>query len=83
LSDVVTVRNNRVARLKLTPLWEDANFLIVSADSIPNGAVLATSPLDYAVEGAKITLIDEHGEPTERSKEPKGKKSLNTAQLEN
>ena len=85
LRDIVTVKNGRLERVKLEPVWEDPKHLIVLADSIDSKAVLATSNLSYAVEGAKVTLVDKNGERVnlkeqkKKSEEKKSETPLSTA----
>lgn len=65
LSEIITIQQNLVKRLNLKTLWEDKDHLVVSADSIPTDALLATSKLEFAAEGSKVTLIDENSEVVE------------------
>lgn len=44
---------------RITPIWSDEESVIVSADSVPAGHLLATTHLVYAPEGAKVEIIPE------------------------
>ena len=43
--------------LRVQPQWSDAEHVVVSAKSIPEGMWLAMTPMDYAPEGTKIEVI--------------------------
>ncbi|MCA9099826.1 MAG: efflux RND transporter periplasmic adaptor subunit [Planctomycetales bacterium] len=43
--------------LKVAPLWSDAEHVIVPSSVIPTGMWLATTPMPYAPEGARIEII--------------------------
>ena len=64
IRDIITVtRDQRIQRIRLEPVWEDDQQLVISTDSIPEGSVLATSRLDYAVDETSVTLLDDDGTP--------------------
>lgn len=51
-ADTLTLSSKRI-----TPLWADEEHLVVGAEVIPVGQLLATTHLVYAPEGAKVELI--------------------------
>jgi len=89
-SDIITIQDSKVARITLEPSWEDEEKIVITVDQIPAGAVLATSRLEYASDGEKVTLIDNEGEPfilgskaeesnssvSVQKEQPKGRKNL-------
>ena len=64
IRDIITVtRDQRIQRIRLEPVWEDDQQLVISTDSIPEGSVLATSRLNYAVDETSVTLLNDDGTP--------------------
>ncbi|MEW4562764.1 efflux RND transporter periplasmic adaptor subunit [Bremerella sp. JC770] len=59
LDQVVLVHRQEKTLLpmKIDALWADAENVIVSAASIPQGMLLATTPMPFTPKGAKIEII--------------------------
>jgi len=56
LRDLLIVKNGRLDRITVSPVWEDAGHLIVKGQ-IPKDASLVTSKLSFAPIGAKVTVL--------------------------
>jgi RND family efflux transporter MFP subunit len=48
----------------VSAIWSDADHLIVNDPTIPDGALLATTSLVYAPEGAKVEILPDLPNPT-------------------
>lgn len=44
---------------RITPVWSDEEHIVVPADAVPTGHLVATTHLVYAPEGAKVEIIPE------------------------
>ncbi|MEQ8209894.1 MAG: HlyD family efflux transporter periplasmic adaptor subunit [Lacipirellulaceae bacterium] len=66
LDKVILVREDELTLLPttITSLWSDDEHVIVDRSNIPPGMKLATTPMVFAPEGAKVDLIPE-AMPTE------------------
>lgn len=53
---------------KITPLWSDEHNILVSASSIPDGMLLATTHVVYAPAGATVEIIPDVTPPPGGSK---------------
>ena len=45
-------------RREVSPLWSDESILVIRDETIPDGALLATSRLSYAPNEAKVEIIE-------------------------
>lgn len=55
----------------LEPIWKNEEFAVVRDETIPDGALLATTRLVYAPEGASVEIIPEIGADAETAGEEK------------
>ncbi|MFK7911295.1 MAG: efflux RND transporter periplasmic adaptor subunit [Akkermansiaceae bacterium] len=58
LNEVLLIRDGKLTRSNITPLWS-GKFHIVTRDGILPGDLMATTRLPYAPEGAPVEIIDE------------------------
>lgn len=56
LNEVILIREGKIKRLTITPLWSNPHTIIIR-DGIQPGDQLATTRLPYAPEGAPVKII--------------------------
>lgn len=61
LDRVILVHREKftLASRRVVPVWSDEDHVVVRADALPAGHLLATTHLVYAPEGAKVEIIPE------------------------
>lgn len=59
LDQIVLVKQKDQTLLPMTvePIWSDAKYVVVKADTIPEGTWLATTPLVYTPEGTAVEIV--------------------------
>ena len=65
--------DKRLRRTTITPVWSDAENLIVPASTFRDGELLATTALVYAPEGTVVTILPDEDVTKNLAGEPEGK----------
>jgi RND family efflux transporter MFP subunit len=56
VNEIIVVRNQKIKRVKITPIWSESDLLIIR-DAIQPGDLLSTTHLPYAPEGASVEIL--------------------------
>lgn len=66
LNKVILVRRDELTLLPITvtSIWSNADHVVVDSSEIPQGMLLATTPMVFSPEGAKVEIIGDPISPT-------------------
>lgn len=54
---LVEAEKHTLHPMNITPVWSDAQHVVVRASTIPDGMLLATTPMTYTPEGSEVEII--------------------------